>query len=74
VALRAELGEPGPARDVSLPSDPVHASFQACALAGLGPMDAQQLLEIDDADQRLQTLAGRLDEHVAVLEFRLADG
>jgi uncharacterized coiled-coil protein SlyX len=52
----------------------VRASFQASALAALGPMDAQQLLEIDDAGQRLRTLAARLDEHVALLEFRLTGG
>jgi uncharacterized protein len=74
LALRAELGEPGAAIDVSLAPDPVQASFQASALAALGPMDAQQLLEIDDAEQRLRTLAARLDEHVAVLEFRLTGG
>jgi Lon protease-like protein len=74
LALRAELGEPGAAIDVSLAPDPVRASFQASALAALSPMDAQQLLEIDDAEQRLRTLAARLDEHVAVLEFRLTGG
>ncbi len=74
LALRAELGEPGPTPDVVLPRDPVRASFQASALAALGPMDAQELLEIDDATQRLRTLAGRLEEHVAVLEFRLTGG
>lgn len=71
LALRAELGEPVPGVDVALPDDPVHASFEACALAALGPLDAQHLLELDDAGTRLAELGSLLREEVAVLEFRL---
>jgi Lon protease-like protein len=74
LALRTELGEPGAAIDVTLPPDPVRASYEASVLAALGPMDAQELLETDDAEQRLRVLAARLLEHVAVLEFRLTGG
>jgi uncharacterized protein len=74
LALRTELGEPGPGVDVQLADDPVRASFQACALASLGPFDAQQLLELDDTAERLARLAALVDEETAVLEFRLAEG
>jgi uncharacterized protein len=74
LALRIELGEPGPGVDVALAADPVRASFEACALAALGPLDAQQLLETDDTVERLTRLAALLDEETAVLELRLAEG
>lgn len=73
LALRAELGEPVAAVEVALADDPVRASFEACSLAGLGPLDAQRLLELDDAAQRLAGLETQLREDVAVLEFRLRD-
>jgi uncharacterized protein len=69
--LRAELGEPVPGVEVALPDDPVHASFEACALAGLGPFDGQRLLELDDAGDRLRELSSLVHDEVAVLEFRL---
>jgi Lon protease-like protein len=71
LALRAELGDPVGAVDVALADEPVRASFEACVLAGLGPLDAQRLLELDDAGRRLADLEAQLHEEVAVLEFRL---
>jgi Lon protease-like protein len=71
LALRAQLGERVPGVEVALPDDPVHASFEACALAGLGPLDGQRLLELDDAGQRLRELSALVRDEVAVLEFRL---
>jgi len=74
LALRAELGEPGPGVDLALADDPVRASYQACALASLGPLDAQQLLEVDDTTERLTRLDTLLSDETAVLELRLAGG
>ena len=71
LALRTELGEPVAGVEVALADDPVRASFEACSLAGLGPLDAQRLLELDDAGQRLADLEAQLREDLAVLEFRL---
>ena len=71
LALRTELGEPVAGVDVTLADDPVRASFEACALAGLGPLDAQRLLELDDAGQRLVELETQLRDAVDALEFRL---
>ncbi len=74
LALLAELGGPGGPAEVSLDDDVVRASFQASALAPIGPLDAQGLLELDDAGARLARLAELLTEEARVLEFRLSGG
>jgi Lon protease-like protein len=70
--LRAELGEPGGMVDVELDADLPRASFEAAALAPLGPLDAQRLLELDDTDTRLATLEALLGEEATILELRLS--
>jgi ATP-dependent Lon protease len=73
LALHVELGAPAvPAAD--LDDDVVHASFQLASRSPLGPLDAQALLELDDAGSRLHRLADLLTEEAQVLEFRLSDG
>jgi Lon protease-like protein len=72
LAMRTELGETGPEVDVRLDDDPVRASFEAAALAPLGPLDAQHLLELDSPVARLETLAALLEEEARFLELRLA--
>jgi Lon protease-like protein len=74
LALRSELGEPVPDLDVELSDDVVQASFEAAALAQLGPLDAQRLLELDDAGTRLDRLTEILRDDAQVLEQRLAGG
>jgi Lon protease-like protein len=74
LALTAELGAPGPPPDASFDDDPVQASFQAAARSPIGPLDAQALLELDDAGTRLARLHELLTEEARVLEFRLAGG
>lgn len=76
VALRTELGIPsfGDAGDpVSLDpaGDPDRASFELAARAGLNPLDAQRLLELDDAGARLDTLHALLTDEATVLEHQL---
>ena len=71
LALRTQLGDMG-AAPVELDDDLVRASFEASAMANLGPLDGQRLLELDDAGQRLMRLAALLEEEVTVLEFRLS--
>lgn len=74
-ALHAELGASLPSGPVDLTvDDPARASFEAAALAPIGPLDAQALLEIDDAGARLARLVGLLTEEASVLEFRLSGG
>ncbi len=70
-ALRTELGVPAVA-DISLADDPARAGFEAAALAPIGPLDAQSLLELDDVAARLEQLLALLHDEANVLEFRLS--
>lgn len=74
LAMSAELGAPVAPPAPELADDLVQASFQAAARAPLGPLDAQALLELDDAGTRLTRLAQLLVEAAQVLEFRLSAG
>ncbi|MBV8296443.1 MAG: hypothetical protein JO085_06375, partial [Acidimicrobiia bacterium] len=65
-----ELGEPAAAATVELDADPAVAAYQAAALAPLGALDRQRLLEQEGPDQRLALLASDLAEEVAVLAHR----
>lgn len=63
----------GPVPDaLSLDADPGRASFEGAALAPIGPLDAQRLLEIDDPLVRLETLDQLLADEVDMLR-RLGD-
>jgi Lon protease-like protein len=74
-ALHAELGAPLPSASIDLAvDDPARASFEAASLAPIGPLDAQALLEIDEAGDRLARLFALLTEEARVLEFRLSAG
>ena len=56
-----------------LDDDPVRASYEAAAVAPIGPLDAQRLLELDDPRQRFDV--ARVDcspTRAEVLELRLA--
>ena len=70
--LRAQLGAPAHSGAVVLSADLVRASFEAAILAPLGPLDAQALLEHDDAVDRLEALSECLVHEVELLEFRLS--
>ena len=48
-------------------ADPVRASYELAAFAPLGPLDAQRLLEIASATERLDLLAELLDDHARLL-------
>ena len=73
-SLYARLGAAVDDVDVALDDDPVRASFEAAAASPIGPLDAQALLEVDDAVVRLEQLAERLTDEIRVLEFRLSGG
>jgi Lon protease-like protein len=72
LAMHVELGDLTAPLDVQLDADPLLASYQAAALAPIGSLDAQHLLEIDDGGERLARLQTILTEECAVLERRLA--
>jgi Lon protease-like protein len=73
LALKAELGEttPPPTR-FDLPDDPDVAAYRLAALAPLGPVDHQRLLEVDDAGERLRLLVALASEAGDLLAFRLS--
>lgn len=73
-ALLAESGEVGPPVDMELANDITVASYQACAVASLGPLDAQRLLVFDDPVSRLKELGTLLHDQVQILELKLAQG
>jgi len=72
MALHAQLGAAVPSEPIELAVDPVRASFEAAALAPIGPLDAQRLLELDDAGERLARLVDLLADEASMLEFRLS--
>ncbi|MGH9263101.1 MAG: LON peptidase substrate-binding domain-containing protein [Acidimicrobiales bacterium] len=75
LTLKAELGEAaGGATTVELSPDPDLATWQAAALAPLGPLDAQRLLETDAGSDRLALVLSLLEEEAGVLAQRLAGG
>ena len=75
LAMSAELGEPtAPFDAAQLDTDPLRASFEAAAVAPVGPLDAQRLLELDDPGQRFGQLEELLVDAAEVLELRLAGG
>ncbi len=71
LALYSELGADVAGAPTELDPDPEAASYQAAALAGLGPLDAQRVLEIPGAGERLRRLDGLLAELANDLERRL---
>ena len=64
--IDARVAEP-PAFDV----DPARAAYEAAALAPMGPLDAQRVLEADDTTTRLAVLAELLDDQAEQLRARL---
>jgi Lon protease-like protein len=70
LARRRDAGVPEPPE---LDEDPARASFEAAAIAPIGPLDAQRVLEAVSASERLsllvQLLTDRADELRARFEF-----
>jgi uncharacterized protein len=70
LALAAQL--PG-GSEIPVPgiaADPEEAAYEIAALAALGPLDAQRVLELPDTASRLSALCAHLDETAAVLRAR----
>lgn len=74
LALQAELGDPGGDPTVALAADASTATWQALALAALGPLDAQRVLATDGAGARLDLVLSLLEEEAVVLAQRLGGG
>lgn len=71
LALAAELGEAPAGLDVTLDDDPGLATFQAAALAPIGPADAQRVLATPGPDERTGVLTEVLTDAVDLLRARL---
>jgi Lon protease-like protein len=74
LGLASELGEAAVPATVELVDDPGLGSFQAAAVAPLGPVDQYQLLSTVGVDERLELLASLLDDAAELLEARLRMG
>lgn len=74
LALKVELGDPAVPATVELDADPAAATWQAAALAPLGPLDSQRVLETEGADERLTLVLSLLEDEVTVLAQRVAGG
>ena len=73
VALAAELGDNEIPAGFELAADPILRSWQLCAVAPLGPLDRQRLLERARAE-RLALLVDGVRDAKRMLAFRLGGG
>jgi uncharacterized protein len=71
LALASEAGDTAAPATIELAADPVLAGYQASAVAPLGPLDRQRLLEAPSPDERVALLDQLLRDAVQVLELRL---
>lgn len=74
LTLKAELGEPAASSRFDLSDDPDTAAWQLAALAPLGPVDRQRLLEADDPRERVRLLVGLASDAGDLLAYRLSGG
>jgi len=75
LAMSAELGDrAAPVGAAELDDDPARASYEAAAMAPVGPLDSQRLLELDDPMARLTELETMLTDTAEILGLRLAGG
>jgi uncharacterized protein len=74
LTLAAELGEPAVRPGFVLSANPSQAAWELCAIAPLGPLDRQRLLEAPTHLARLELLATQAEELAKVLAFRLQGG
>ncbi|HWC40269.1 MAG TPA: LON peptidase substrate-binding domain-containing protein, partial [Acidimicrobiales bacterium] len=74
LALQTELADhPGVPATVALDDQPEIAAWQLCAIAPLGPVDHQRLLETPDPQSRLRLLADLATAAGDLLAYRLSD-
>ena len=72
--LASRLQDMGTQPEISVSPDPEQAAYEIAALASLGPLDAQGILELVNTEARLRALTEVLSEHAAMLRARLAEG
>jgi uncharacterized protein len=69
--LAAEVGDPAVRPGFALSGNPSLAAWELCAIAPLGPLDRQGLLEAPTHLERLGLLTSQANELSKVLAFRL---
>lgn len=74
LALAGELDEAPVPATFELAEDPMVAVWQLPAVAPLGPVDQQRLLEVEEPASRLRLLTTMASEAAAVLAYRLSGG
>jgi uncharacterized protein len=74
LTLVSELGQPAAPASMALAPDPEAAAWQLVAIAPLGHLDRQRLLETPGPGPRLRTLAEMAAEEISVLAYRLGRG
>ena len=72
LARANELGDDVAPATTEISEDPLVASYHATALAPIGPFDTQQLLDIEDPEERLAELLTVFDDIEEELQLRLA--
>lgn len=68
-ATARDLGYDVPT-SVTLDSDPMRAAWGALGRVGIGPLDVQRILEVDDPPARIAAVVRALDETTELLELR----
>ena len=71
LALASEAGDPAAPATIELSDDPVLTSYQAIAVAPLGPLDRHRLLAAESADERIEQLDELVRDAIEVLQLRL---
>ena len=74
LALAGELEEAPVPATFELAEDPTIAVWQLPAVAPLGPVDQQRLLEVEEPAPRLRLLTTMASDAAAVLAYRLSGG
>jgi hypothetical protein len=72
LAYKAELQEPAAPAMVRLDDDPLRRAYQLAAIAPLGPVDQQQLLESPGVNELVARLAEVAGEAATLLAYRLS--
>lgn len=74
LAVASELGADTGNFVPNMGDDPVVGSYHLAQMIPIGSLDAQRLLEEDEADVRLQRIIEHLNDEIELIRLRLAEG
>jgi Lon protease-like protein len=72
LAYKAELDEPAAPATIELDADPHRRAFQLAAVAPIGPVDQQRLLECPGTNELVEMLVGMAEDTADLLAYRLS--